>query len=63
MESPAHPAEERIAAVDPRFYEEEGRPEDRAEEHWHRAVEALREADGIPPENQRPSEAAGEDFR
>jgi hypothetical protein len=55
-------AEEQIAALAFRFYEDEGRPEGRADEHWQRAVEALQQAQDTPPENERPSEAAGEDF-
>lgn len=34
--------EEEIAKLAYRYYEEEGRPEGRAEEHWHRAVGELR---------------------
>ena len=63
MDSPSVPTADRIAALAHRFYEEEGCPEGRAEEHWQRAVEALREAEDTPPESERPSEAAGEDFR
>jgi len=38
--------EEEIARLAYRFYEEEGRPDGRAEEHWRRAAEDLRP---IPP--------------
>lgn len=40
------PLEEDIARLAFRYYEEEGRPEGRAEEHWHRAEQVLR---GIVP--------------
>ncbi|MDD5198418.1 MAG: DUF2934 domain-containing protein [Terrimicrobiaceae bacterium] len=62
MDSTSPSREERIAAVAFGIYEREGRPEGLDGEHWKRAAEALDEAEDWPPENQRPSEAVGEDF-
>jgi DNA-binding GntR family transcriptional regulator len=42
----SHPEEE-IARLAYRYYEEEGRPEGRAEEHWRRAAEEFHGP--IPP--------------
>lgn len=39
--------EEEIARLAYRYYEKEGRPEGRAEEHWRRAQEELRGP--VPP--------------
>ena len=39
--------DEQIALLAYRYYEEEGRPEGRAEEHWHRAEKELRGL--VPP--------------
>jgi len=41
--------EEEIAALAHRYYEEEGRPEGRAEEHWHRAQQELGHRQHTPP--------------
>jgi hypothetical protein len=47
------PTEEEIAELAYRYWEEEGQPEDRAEEHWLRAVEELREWHSpVPPEGE-----------
>ena len=45
------PAPEDIAALAKSYWEEEGRPEGKAEEHWLRAEEALRQqqADALSP--------------
>jgi len=40
------PLEDGVSRLAYRYYEEEGRPDGRAEEHWSRAQEALR---GIVP--------------
>ena len=40
------PPEGDIAHLAYRYYEEEGRPDGRADEHWHRAEQVLR---GIVP--------------
>ncbi|MGB8167707.1 MAG: DUF2934 domain-containing protein [Chthoniobacteraceae bacterium] len=41
-QSTTSPSEEDIAHVAKRIWEEEGRPEGKAEEHWQRAVTELR---------------------
>ena len=45
------PTSEDIAALAESYWEEEGRPEGKAEEHWLRAEEALRQeqADALSP--------------
>jgi hypothetical protein len=42
----AVPLEDDVARLAYRYYEEEGHPEGRAEEHWHRAEQTIR---GIVP--------------
>lgn len=37
------PTREEIATLAEKYWEEEGRPEGKAEEHWARAEEALRQ--------------------
>ncbi|MDP1591634.1 MAG: DUF2934 domain-containing protein [Prosthecobacter sp.] len=41
------PFEEDIARLAYRYYEEENRPDDRADEHWYRATHVLRGP--VPP--------------
>jgi DUF2934 family protein len=55
QESPSH--HDQIAVLAYRFYEESGRPEGCASEHWSRAEQAVREMVDLPPESERPSEA------
>ena len=38
-----HPKQEDIAALAQKFWEEEGQPEGKAEEHWLRAEQQLRQ--------------------
>ena len=42
-----NPAHEDIAAIAESYWEEEGRPEGKAEEHWLRAEEALRQQPAV----------------
>ena len=41
-ETAADPTEEQIAELARKFWEEEGQPEGKAEEHWTRAEEQIR---------------------
>jgi hypothetical protein len=41
------PSDEEIARLAYRYYEEEGYPEGRADEHWHRAQQKIRGP--VPP--------------
>lgn len=46
-----------IAALAHRYYEEEGRPEGKAQEHWMRALQELeRQTTSAPPSNDLQSE-------
>lgn len=38
-ETTRQPSEERVRAIAYALWEEEGRPDGRADEHWHRAME------------------------
>jgi hypothetical protein len=42
--------EEEIARLANHYYEEEGRPEGRAAEHWHRAEEEIRNQSSVGPD-------------
>lgn len=57
------PREERIAAVARRIYEDEGCPEGRAEEHWHRAEKMVEEGWNGAESDIPPSAASREDSR
>ncbi len=50
------PTQEEVAALARQFWEEEGRPEGKAEEHWRRADEQLRRS--LPVADQPPEEPA-----
>jgi hypothetical protein len=54
QETPATPTEAAIAAAAQRIWEDEGRPDGKAEEHWNRAEEQLRSqsSDGAPEEDE-----------
>jgi F0F1-type ATP synthase epsilon subunit len=39
-----YPSQDDIAALAQKFWEEEGQPEGKAEEHWQRAEEQLRQS-------------------
>lgn len=41
--------EEEVAAVAQRYYEDEGRPEGRATDHWLRAEQEVRARQATPP--------------
>ena len=44
---------EEISALAYRLWQDEGHPEDKAEEHWHRAEEKLRDWHSpVPPEGE-----------
>ena len=53
MSVQAIPSTDQIAALAHKFWEDEGRPEGRAESHWLRAVEAL----NIPAVDTKPVKA------
>lgn len=44
--------EERIRSLAHRYWEEEGQPQGKEQEHWQRAREALQGQDGAPPDNE-----------
>lgn len=46
-----------IAALAQRYYEEEGRPEGRAVEHWLRAEREVRRRYSVQPQATSPTEA------
>lgn len=52
----SQPSEEQIAELAHKFWENEGQPEGKAEEHWARAQEQLRggEASAGPKETSEP---------
>lgn len=66
----SHPSETDIAALAHRYYEEEGHPEGKAEEHWARAVQELQQQntrapaslsseDDLQREKERDTQASG----
>ncbi|MDX2081681.1 MAG: DUF2934 domain-containing protein [Terrimicrobiaceae bacterium] len=55
--------EQKIAEIARRIYEEEGRPEGRAAEHWARAEKMVDENWDGSISDTPPPEASGEDFR
>jgi hypothetical protein len=56
MKPPGKTEYELIAELAYRIYEQEGRPEDRAEEHWRRAERALRQLRLSNPPAESPRE-------
>jgi hypothetical protein len=51
--------EEEISQLAQKYYDEEGRPEGRDKEHWHRAEQEIRSRDGQPSDSTSSAPESG----